>query len=175
MFAVLIVTISQLSAFSVRPALAETLDGRALVSERCASCHDLTGPAPRSYQGVVDRKAPDLFYAGSKFNRPWLVEWLQNPTVIRPAGVMFLNHVVSEDRRDRIKDGGIRPCPADLSVEEAEAVSDYLMTLTDPVMRAGVVDSEQKLSELKAYQAASLHRVPSHQIQKEGNGRHIRA
>jgi mono/diheme cytochrome c family protein len=126
-------------------------DGEALATERCASCHNLTGPAPVTFEGVLDRKAPDLFYAGSKFNRPWLVKWMQNPTVIRPAGVMFLNHVVSEDRRDRIKDGSIKPCPADLSVEEAEAVSEYLMTLTDPAMRAGVVDSEQKLSELKAY------------------------
>ncbi len=62
-------------------------DGAALVAERCASCHDLTGPAPRTYRGVVAREAPDLFYAGSKFNRPWLVAWLQSPTAIRRSGV----------------------------------------------------------------------------------------
>ena len=77
--------------------------------ERCASCHSLSGPAPSTFEGVLNRKAPDLFYAGSKFNRPWLVTWLQKPAVIRSAGVMFLNHVVNEDRRDRIKDGSIKP------------------------------------------------------------------
>ena len=60
-------------------------DGATLAAERCASCHNLAGPAPATFEVVLDRKAPDLFYAGSKFNRPWLVKWLQNPTVIRPA------------------------------------------------------------------------------------------
>jgi mono/diheme cytochrome c family protein len=150
-------------------------DGKALAAERCASCHNLTGPAPATFEDVLNRKAPDLFYAGSKFNRPWLVKWLQNPTVIRPAGVMFLNHVVSEDRRDRIKDGSIKPCSADLSVEEAKAVSDYLMTLTDPAMKAGVVDSEQKLSELKAYRlftkrlpCIGCHRIKFRKKEKGG-------
>jgi cytochrome c2 len=133
------------------PESAAVAQDGALAAERCASCHNLTGPAPATFEDVLNRKAPDLFYAGSKFNRPWLVKWLQNPTVIRPAGVMFLNHVVSEDRRDGIKDGSVKPCPADLSAEESEAVSDYLMTLRDPAMKAGVVDSEQKLRELKAY------------------------
>ncbi len=77
------------------PTQAQALDGRALVSERCASSHDITGPAPTTFVGVLNRKAPDLFYAGTKFNRPWLVSWLQNPTIIRRAGVMFLNHITN--------------------------------------------------------------------------------
>ncbi len=71
--------------------------GKAMVGSRCTSCHSVTGPAPDTFQAVLKRKAPDLFYAGSKFNRSWLVAWLQAPTPIRPAGVMYLNHVVSED------------------------------------------------------------------------------
>jgi cytochrome c1 len=142
------------------------LDGRELVSERCASCHNLSGPAPSTFEDVLNRKAPDLFYAGSKFNRPWLVKWLQNPTVIRSAGVMFLNHVVNEDRRDRIKDGSVKPCPANLSAEEAEAVSDYLMALKDPIMKTGVVDTQKKLSKPKAFRlfAKQLPCVGCHRI-----------
>ena len=127
------------------------LDGRALVSERCASCHDLTGPAPRTYQGVVDRQAPDLFYAGSKFNRAWLVDWLQRPTPIRSAGVMFLNHIAVEDGKDWIAERTVKPCPARLSRTEAEAAAGYLMTLEDPAMKTGVIDATKKLRKHKAY------------------------
>ncbi len=130
---------------------AQALDGRALISERCASCHDVTGPAPTTFVGVLNRKAPDLFYAGTKFNRAWLVEWLQNPTIIRRAGVMFLNHITDERGKDRIAEQTVKPCPADLSLAEAEAVTDYLMTLKDPAMKTGVVDPAKKLSKRKAY------------------------
>ena len=149
---VLIFAIGQISAFFAGPALAQAApDGRALVAERCASCHDLTGPAPRTYRGVVDRKAPDLFYAGSKFNRPWLVAWLQRPTTIRRAGTMFLNHIADEGGRDRVAAGTIEPCPANLSLTEAEAVAGHLMTLEDPAMKTAVIDPTKKLRKHKAY------------------------
>ena len=130
---------------------AAALDGAALAAENCVACHDLTGPAPTTFQGVLTRKAPDLFYAGAKFNRPWLVEWIQNPTIIRRAGVMFLNNIVNQDRKDRIREGSVTPCPAKLSIGEAEAVADYLMTLKGPAMAVGVVDLEQTLKARKAF------------------------
>ena len=123
-FPPLIIAISQF-AFSAQPVLAQALDGKAIVTERCASCHDTTGPAPRTYQDVLDRKAPDLFYAGSKFNRAWLVDWLQNPTIIRRAGVMFLNHTAEEGGKDRIVEETVKPCPSDLSRAQAEAAADH--------------------------------------------------
>ncbi len=129
---------------------AETLDGKAIVADRCVSCHNLTGPAPATFQGVVNRKAPDLFYAGSKFNRSWLVEWLQNPTVIRRSGVMFLNHIVTEGGKDVVHADSVKPCPAKLSPEAAEAVADHLMTLKDAAMKTGVVDPAKKFSKAKA-------------------------
>jgi mono/diheme cytochrome c family protein len=150
-FPPLIVAIGQLLTFAAHPALAQALDGKTLVTERCASCHDTTGPAPQTYQGVLDRMAPDLFYAGSKFNRAWLVEWLQNPTIIRRAGVMFLNHVIDEGGKDKIVEVTVKPCPANLSRAQAEAAADHLMTLEDPVMKTGVVDIGKKLRKLKAY------------------------
>jgi cbb3-type cytochrome oxidase cytochrome c subunit len=147
----LVVVIGLASMFAVGPASTDALDGRAILSENCASCHNLTGPAPRTYDGVLGRKAPDLFYAGSKFNRPWLARWLQNPTVIRRSGVMFLNHIVNEDGKDLVNEPTIKPCAANLGAEEAEAVTDHLMTLTDPAMKTGIVDPTQKHSKHKAY------------------------
>ena len=135
------------------PAVA--LDGKAIVAERCASCHDVTGPAPSTFEGLRARKAPDLFYAGSKFNRPWLVEWLQNPTIVRRAGAMFLDHIVTADGKDRIRDDSVKPCPADLTPDEAVAVADHLMALTDSAMKTGVIDQGKKFSKPKAYRMFS--------------------
>lgn len=122
------------------------LDGKAIFAAACASCHNSTGPAPTTFQGVLQRKAPDLFYAGSKFKRDWLVHWIQNPTPIRPAGAMFLNHIATEDGKDRIKKEAIAACPAKLTSEEAEAVADYLMSIKDSKMRSGVVNRDKKFS-----------------------------
>ncbi len=141
------------AASGADPALA--LDGETLVAERCVSCHDVTGPAPRTFEGVLNRKAPDLFYAGSKFNRPWLVKWLQSPTLIRRAGVMFLNHVAVRDGKDTVAEDTVATCPANLNAAEAEAVSDYLMTLDDPAMKTAIVDPAKKLRKHKAFRLFS--------------------
>ncbi len=148
------------------PAVA--LDGKAIVAERCASCHDVTGPAPSTFEGLRARKAPDLFYAGSKFNRPWLVEWLKKPTIVRRAGTMFLDHIVTEDGKDQIRDGSVKPCSADLTTDETVAVADHLMTLTDPAMKTGVVDSGKKFSKPKAYRmfAKQLPCIGCHTVKR---------
>ena len=142
-------------ALAAGPEPAMALDGKAIVAQRCASCHDAAGPAPRTFEGVLGRKAPDLFYAGSKFNRPWLVGWLQSPTVIRRAGTMFLEHIVTEDGKDAIREDTVEPCPAGLSPQEAEAVADYLMTLEDAAMKTGVVDPGKKFSRPRAFRLFS--------------------
>ena len=147
----LIAAISQISMFAVSPALAEPLDAKAIVSERCTSCHDLSGPAPRTFEGVLARKAPDLFYAGSKFKRSWLVGWLQNPTPIRQTGAMFLNHVITENGMDRIIAETVKPCPVKLGPEAAMAVANHLMTLKDSAMKTGLVDMTKTFRKPKAY------------------------
>lgn len=134
---------------ALHPALA--LDGKAIVAEKCVSCHNITGPAPATLAGVLKRKAPDLFYAGSKFNRSWLVKWLRNPATIRPSGVMFLNHVVTEGGKDRIAAETVKGCASRLGAKEAEAVAGYLMTLKDASMKTGVVDANKKFRRHKAY------------------------
>ena len=143
--------VALIGLLKVGPVAAQALDGAAIVADRCVSCHNITGPAPTTFEGVLNRSAPDLFYAGSKFNRPWLVEWVQSPTLIRSAGVMFLRHIVNEDGKDRIDQETVRPCPSNLRPEEAEAVADYLMTLEDPAMETGRVDPAESFRESRAY------------------------
>ena len=129
---------------------AKALDGKTIVANRCIACHDITGPAPRTFAGVLKRKAPDLFYAGSKFQRQWLLQWMQNPSIIRPAGVMYLKHIIVRKGRDTIDKATVRPCQAKLSRAEAAAVTDFLMTLKDPAMPTGVVDPGKRLRKSKA-------------------------
>ena len=72
-------------------------EGKAGFDEQCVSCHNISGPAADTFDMLLDRRAPDLCYAGSKVNRPWLVDWLQNPTPIRSAGAVYLNHITAQD------------------------------------------------------------------------------
>src|SRR5690554_69421 len=83
--------------FAVRPAAVEAQGAGAQapspeLTAQCTSCHALTKPADTTVEHLWTRKGPDLWYAGDKFNRDWLVGWLQNPTTIRPGGVMWLKH-----------------------------------------------------------------------------------
>ena len=64
-------------------------EAAALLIQRCAGCHNLTGPAPHTLKELWARKAPDLFYAGNKFRAEWLRAWLQKPSRIRVAGESF--------------------------------------------------------------------------------------
>lgn len=112
-------------------------DGKALVaSNKCGSCHKMEGPAVTTIAELMKRKAPDLFYAGSKFNRDWLVGYLQSPTTIRPGGVVYRNNIKTEGDQDVV--GHVDKCASKLSAGDAGAVADYLMTLKDASMKAGV-------------------------------------
>lgn len=111
-------------------------DGKSLVnSNKCGSCHKMKGPAVKTIAEVLKRKAPDLFYAGSKFNKEWLVGFIQSPTMIRPAGTVYLNNIKTEGDKDVV----VPPpkCPSKLSAGDAGAVADYLMTLKDASMKTG--------------------------------------
>ncbi|RMD80509.1 MAG: cytochrome C [Gammaproteobacteria bacterium] len=116
-----------LLALPAAPALA--VDGQALLQERCASCHNLTGPAPTTLEGVWNRKGPDLFYAGLKYRRDWVVRWLQHPTRIRPAGMYYGKHLRTRpDGQDEVDPSTLVRHPV-LSRAEAEAAADALMRL----------------------------------------------
>ncbi|MBI4083909.1 MAG: c-type cytochrome [Candidatus Lambdaproteobacteria bacterium] len=130
-------------------------EGEAIVKRQCVTCHNISGPAPQDVAGVLRRKAPDLFYAGSKFQRAWLVKWLQQPTPIRQAGPMFLNHLVTRNGKDKINESSVKPCPSRLYPRQATAVSDFLMTLRNPAMKAGIIAPSKPFSDAKAFRLFS--------------------
>jgi mono/diheme cytochrome c family protein len=101
-------------------------DGQAILEKQCATCHNLNGPAPQTVQEIWNRQGPDLFYAGNKYLQPWLVEWLQKPYRIRPAGEFYGLHIRSTPKGDEIDTSTLQPHVA-LSREDAVAVADNLM------------------------------------------------
>ena len=53
-----------------------------LIEEKnCSACHRLSKVGK-------EKKGPDLFYAGNKFQGAWLEEYLQNPVILRKAGTI---------------------------------------------------------------------------------------
>lgn len=105
-------------------------DAAGYVADRCAGCHALERP---DYQQLgiaarTERTAPLIYFAGNKYRREWLEQWLQAPERIRPAGVYPPDHIVTTTEGDRIDADTLEPHPA-LEREQAAAVADYLMTL----------------------------------------------
>ena len=53
-----------------------------LIEEKnCSACH-------RLFKVEKEKKGPDLFYAGNKFQGAWLEEYLQNPVILRKTGAI---------------------------------------------------------------------------------------
>ncbi len=99
-----------------------------LLRERCAGCHDLSGPAAASVAELRARKGPDLFYAGNKYRADWMVGWLQKPERIRPAGVFYRDHIKPGVKRDEIDVATLKSHPA-LNATDAAAATKALMGL----------------------------------------------
>lgn len=144
-------------------------DGKAIAGKECAGCHKLSGPAAATIAEVLQRKAPDLFYAGSKFNKDWLEKYIQSPTTLRPGGVVYINNVKTEGDQDVVKDAP--KCGAKLNAGDAKAVADYLMTLKDAGMKAGAAKigdfsaAKAKLLMFKNQACSACHTDP-----KKGGG-----
>jgi len=112
------------------PTLGTAASGPEILQSQCASCHALTKPNDAGIDRLWSRKGPDLWYAGVKFNKDWLVQWLQSPTVIRPAGVMYRNAVKpSEAGTTDAIDPGQVPAHMKLGAADAGAVADALLAL----------------------------------------------
>lgn len=86
----------------------------------CSSCHRFSAEEPPE-----SHKAPDLFYAGDKFQKPWLEKFLQTPVVIRKAGVSTAPDFLKANSTPA-------PPHPTLSNKEALAMADYLMSLSMP-------------------------------------------
>lgn len=102
-----------------------------ILQAQCASCHALEAPPTGDIERLWQRQGPDLHYAGSKFNRPWLEQWLQDPQRIRPAGALYTRHVKGSDKEDVIDEASLKP-HMKLSAADAADAADALMTLKAP-------------------------------------------
>lgn len=122
---------------------ADVAKGMALVQGQCAGCHALQ-PVDGPDTDILERslrKAPPLNYAGNKFRQDWLVDWLQEPTRLRPAGYYPPHYIIAGPDGD-IVDKEKLPAHPKLSKDEATAASAYLMTLRPADERIAAVTYE---------------------------------
>jgi len=115
-----------------------------LLDQQCVACHAIAKPEKASLERLWERKGPDLYYAGSKFNRDWLVNWLQNPTVIRAGGVMYTKAVKgAADKTVDTIDAAQVPAHLKLSAADAATAADLLMALKgDGLVTPGAFKNE---------------------------------
>lgn len=137
-------TLAVMACLAALPAAA-VAGGAETLQSQCAGCHALAKPADAGLSHIWERKGPDLFYAGSKFQRDWLLQWLQNPTPIRPAGELYTRHVKAGDKHDVIDTASLAPHPK-LAAADAAAVADALLTLTAPELVAKGAFKGEKVS-----------------------------
>ncbi len=97
-------------------------EGEGIVQSTCVGCHRIQGaPMPRS-----TKEAPDLIWAGNKYQRDWLVAWLQNPKEkLYPVGYDF---------KFKRKGRHLALLPG-----EAEKVAGFLSTLKDVRITEGIM------------------------------------
>lgn len=103
-------------------------DGGDVATSRCAQCHAIQKPASASIDERLQRKAPPLYYAGNKYRKEWLVQWLQSPQTIHPAGYFPHTAVKSTPDGDVAAPEKLHK-HLSLDSANAVAVADYLMSL----------------------------------------------
>ena len=106
-----------------------------LIEEKnCLACHRLS-------KVEKEKKGPDLFYAGNKFQDAWLEEYLQNPVTLGKAGTInspdFLKGELQNLQQHPI-----------LNKNDAVSITQELMLMTLPGL------SEEKINPLTKGQIA---------------------
>ena len=139
----------------------------------CAGCHALSRPTTTDLDRLLARKGPDLYYAGVKFKRDWLVHWLQSPTVLRPGGVMYSQNVKAgaPGTPDTIDTSRI-PAHAKLTAAEASAAADALTSLNGPpdLVQKGAFKQEPVNAMMAGLLFNKLRGCASCHSAKEGSG-----
>ncbi len=152
-----------LAAFASAP-------GEKILESQCAACHALTPPPQAGIDHLWARKGPDLHYAGSKFNQPWLEKWLQAPTRIRPAGELYFRHVKATGAEDVVDEGTLSAHPK-LSKDDAEAATAALMTRTAPdLVPKGAFKNEKVSMSMGAMFFAKLRGCGACHMNKPASG-----
>src|SRR5512147_3069196 len=96
-----------------------------LIQQACVQCHRLEGQADSRF----NLKAPDLMWAGSKYQRPWLIRWLTG----KEAPLYAKGYRWDLDQKPA-KHMTVSPA-------EAEAIADYFgQHNKDPRVKVGAFD-----------------------------------
>ncbi|MGB0909482.1 MAG: c-type cytochrome [Nitrospirales bacterium] len=96
--------------------------GEHIVKTICINCHRIEGP-PIARR---DKHAPDLIWAGNKYQHAWLVTWLQNPKQrLYPLGYDY------NPKRKKVH--------YTLTITEAKTVAQYLASLKDEKIQVGLM------------------------------------
>lgn len=146
--------------------------GQDILKSQCISCHAVLKPTASSVDRVLGRKGPDLYYAGAKFNKEWLVAWLQKPTVIRAGGPMFLDTVKpgAAGAIDFIDTAKVQPHPK-LSADDASAAAEALMAMTgDGIVQKGAFKNDPPNASMAALLFNKLRGCASCHSAKPGAG-----
>lgn len=136
--------------------------GKAFQSKKCQECHYTAGPAKeKTIADKLAMKGPELWYAGSKFQKEWLGKWLQDPKPIRPLKYNSLTD----------KNPGNHP---KLAGADAADVADFLMGLTAKEVQAGVIkpkaNPKGRLVFTKNMPCSGCHQFPGTKFMGGANG-----
>ena len=115
-------------ALAAMPGRADPAAGtKVFAAKGCNDCHYTKGPAKeKTIADQLAKKGPELWYAGSKFQKKWLGAWLKDP---KPIRYLKYNSLTEKNPGDHPKLGG----------GDAANVTDFLMTLTSKAVKAGKV------------------------------------
>ena len=120
-----------ITTFFLLPSCSFGKTSRILKENKCADCHSLN---PQKKIANEHKKAPDLFYAGDKFQEKWLTKFLEEPEIIRPAGYItdpgYLKG--NPELKSHIR----------LTKEDALLVSQHLLTLKSGILEPVEIDNQ---------------------------------
>jgi cytochrome c peroxidase len=127
-----------------------------LLDQRCKSCHRFEGEAESKYRIM----APDLMWAGQKYRREWLVDWLKGEEESMYPG------------RYRWDLPGEVPLHPSVGDEEAQAIADYFeKRLRVPYVKEDAFDPTE-LTAFEIRRGGELFReyscIGCHQVMENG-------
>lgn len=117
------------------------------------ACHQTAGPASeKTFADQLKKTGPELWYAGSKLKKEFVLKWLQDPKPIRP---LAYNSLTAKNKGDHPK----------LSAGDAADVTDYLMTLKSGDVSAGAIKPGKNIQGKVLFEKKQACQA-CHQIEK---------
>ncbi len=120
-----VLTLTGLILFHERSFGSDQTHAKDLLQQACVQCHRLEGTADSRF----NLRAPDLIWAGSKYQRPWLIQWLTGKEA----------PLYAKGYRWDLSEGPMKhPAVTDA---EANAIADYFEKHNmDPRVKVGAFD-----------------------------------